>query len=169
MASAAFFLSACKPKVDPEKEKEAIKAVIHAETQVFYDKNNEAFKDLYIQDESQTRVMLSGSSLSITEGWSKLKVMADSIPFYDWSALKDFKFRHDFIAIKIIGNVAWVILKYQSSYVLKGTDTKDGDLQTIVLEKINGKWKISCFVISTIPQSLPPQSPVQSKEKSVKK
>jgi SnoaL-like domain len=154
---AGFFLLACKPTADIEKDKEAIKAVIEAETHAFYDKNSAAFKDLYVQDESQTRVMLAGSELSITSGWSKFKLMADSIPLNDWSELKNFTFRHEYVAIKVLGNVAWAILKYQSNYYYKGVATRDRDLQTIVLEKTDGKWKISCFVISTIPSATPLQ------------
>jgi uncharacterized protein (TIGR02246 family) len=171
-AALGLIFNACKPTVDIEKEKEAIKAVIHAETQAFYDKNSTAFKDLYIQDEDQTRVMLVGTDLAITKSWSKLKIMADSIPFYDWSAQKDFKFSHDFVTIKVIGNVAWAIVKYQSTYVLNGVETKDNDLQTIVLEKTDGKWKISCFVISTIPHpaplALPNVSPAEKEKKGKK-
>jgi ketosteroid isomerase-like protein len=154
LIASVFFVLSCNPKTDVEKEKEAIKAVIHAETQAFYDKNSIAFKDLYIQDENQTRVMFSGSDLSITKGWNQLKIMADSIPYFDWSEQKNFKFTQDIVSIKVIGNVAWVILKYQSSYSYKGADTKDNDLQTIVLEKLDGKWKISCFVILQIPHPI---------------
>ena len=150
----ALILSGCKPAIDIEKEKTAIKEVIKAETKAFYDKNSKAFQDLYIQDTNQTRVMLVGSDLSVTTGWAKMKVMVDSIPFYNWSAQKNFKFNHDFISIKVIGDVAWAIVKYTSNYTLNDVSKQDTDLQTIVLEKIGGNWKISCFVISTLP---PPQ------------
>jgi len=97
--------------------------------------------------------------------------MADSIPVYDWSEQKNFTFKHDFIAIKIIGNVAWAILNYQSHYFYRGVDTKERDLQTVVLEKVHGSWKISCFVISTVQPPAPiAQQPslVPSSEKKQK-
>jgi len=150
-----LILSGCKPVIDIEKEKTAIKEVIKAETKAFYDKNSKAFQDLYIQDTNQTRVMLVGANLDVTIGWTKMKVMVDSIPFYDWSSQKNFTFNHEFISIKVIGNTAWAIVKYTSNYSLNDVSKKDIDLQTIVLEKIDGSWKISCFVISTLPQ---PQS-----------
>jgi outer membrane biosynthesis protein TonB len=167
-----FLLTACKPKVDVVKETAAVKAVIDAETQAYADKNSVAFKDLYIQDEFQTRAALSGPNLDIMDGWNKLKVMADSVQYYDWSEVKDFKFKHDFIMVKVIGNVAWAIFKTNEAAIYKGTQMSTNDLQTMVLEKVDGKWKISCFVSANIPVPPPPPPPPPPptvKDKKVKK
>jgi hypothetical protein len=167
----SYLLIGCKPKVDIEKEKEAIKAVVDGETQAFASKNSTAFKDLYIQDESQTRASLSGSDLSVTEGWSKMKNFADSIPLLDWSQMQDYKFKHDFLAIKVIDNVAWVIFTNSTSAANKGVQYQQKELQEMVLEKNDGKWKISCFVSANIPipPPPPPPAPVATSEKDKSK
>jgi hypothetical protein len=157
---ASFLLQSCKPKVDVEKEKAAIKAVIDGETQAYADKNSTAIKELYIQDDNQVRAGVSGSNLVVMQGWSKFTPF-DSLKFYDY---KDVKFKHDFIAIKVVDNFAWAIFTHTWSEVAAGVPNQGKDLQTMVLEKVEGKWKISCFVTANIPPPPPPPPPPPSKK-----
>lgn len=155
----AFLLNSCQPKVDIEKEKTAIKAVIDAETQAWIDKDGAKFADLYIHDGDQTRATLNDTAMSVQIGWSKFGNVADSVKNADWSQMKNPKFHHDFYNIKVIGNVAWAVFSQNFSAIYKGADYKSTSLQVMVLQKINGQWKISCFVDTKVPQPPPPPPP----------
>jgi len=166
-----FFLTACKPKVDVEKEKAAIKALIDKETQMWLDKNGKEYVDCYVMEEGTARASVSGSDMNLMMYDKKINY-ADSTNKMDFSDYKDYKFSHEILAVKIIDNVAWVIFKNHSSFIYKGTDTKTEDLQSMVMEKIDGKWKISCFVSATIQPPPPPPPPpppaIPAKDKKTK-
>jgi hypothetical protein len=165
-----FLMTACKPKVDVEKEKVAIKSVIDGETQAWIDKDGVKYADLYVQDEYQTRADVSGSEVSVLAGWSKRGNVVDSIKNADWSQVKDPKFHHEFLEIKVMDQTAWAIFKYNASAIYKGAEMKQDALQAMVLEKVDGKWKISCFVNASIPIPAPPPPPPPTvKGKKVKK
>ena len=66
-------------KIDIEKEKEAIEAVIHEETNAFYDKDFERFAATYVQDETNVRLYSSKESYLYTVGWEEFSTM-----FKEW-------------------------------------------------------------------------------------
>ena len=155
-----FFLTACKPKVDVEKEKAAVKAVIYGETQAWLDKDTAKFNAYYVQDKFQTRLVAQCDTSYAIHGWDKLAPVMDNI---NWTGIENFKFSKDFIDIKVMGNVAWAIYKETQSYSQNGTSYKYDLLPVMVLEKISNNWKISCL---TIYVSTPPPSPPAEKKKS---
>ena len=65
--------TSCQKKVDIEKEKEAILALITEETQAYHDKDYERFAACYVQDENNIRI-LGGENekMSYTIGYEKV-------------------------------------------------------------------------------------------------
>jgi hypothetical protein len=144
-----IFLSSCKPKVEPAKvdveaEKDSIKAVIFNETKSWIDRDMAKFNSFYIQDEYQTRVMATCDTVSITKGWDKLSKQMGSI---DWTGIENIKYSKDFVEIKVMDNTAWAIYKEHQTYKRNGADSAVDLLLTMVLEKKDGNWKISCLSI----------------------
>ncbi|NTW43940.1 MAG: nuclear transport factor 2 family protein [Anaerolineaceae bacterium] len=150
-----IFLSSCKTslepiKVDVEAEKEAIKAVIFNETQSWIDKDMAKFNSFYIQDDYQTRVMATCDTMMITKGWSNLSQQMSNV---NWSGIEDVRYTKDFMEIKVMDNTAWAIYKENQTYKRDGTDSAVDLLLTMVLEKKEGTWKISCFSIYYWPET----------------
>ena len=146
-----FFLSACKSKTNIEKETEAIKAVINAETQAWIDRNPDKMKEYYIQDEFQTRVNIQDSVYSINIGWEQRSPAIDTLTKYrDWVGVDQFKVEKDFLVIKVMGETAWAILRETQNMIYNGSPATSGSIIEIVLEKEKGEWKISCFVKNNI-------------------
>ena len=147
-----FFLSACKQKVDVEAEKEAIKEVINSETQAWIDKNPEKMKDYYIQDEYQTRVNIQDSIYTIATGWDKRAIAIDTLAKYaDWVGVEEFKVEKEFLAIKVMDDAAWAILKETQNMIYHGSPATAVAIIYVVLEKPDKKnWKISCFIKSNV-------------------
>jgi len=143
--------SACKPRVDIEKEKEAIKSVINAETQAWIDKDPERMKQFYIQDQYQTRVNIQDSVYTITTGWDKRATAIDTLTKYaDWIGVGQFKVQKDFLVIKVLDRTAWAILRETQEMIYNGSPATAVSIIHIVLEKKHNDWKISCFVKSSI-------------------
>ena len=146
-----IFASACKPKVDLETEKEAIKLVINAETQAWIDKNPEQMKKYYIQDAYQTRLNIQDSIFSIATGWDKRAPAIDTLAKYaDWVGVDEFKVQKDFLVIKVKDKTAWAILRETQDMVYNGSPAKAESIINIMLEKQENDWKIACFVKSSI-------------------
>jgi hypothetical protein len=140
-----FLFTACQPKVDIAKEKEAIMAVINQESQAALDRNPEALKALYIQDEMNTRVNLSPDTCIILKGWSELEPKLDSYkPDTTFSRIyKNIKFSKENARIKVTGNTAWVLCDNIWQGDIEGKPMKVEGLQITFLEKVNGQWKFS--------------------------
>jgi hypothetical protein len=143
--------STCKNKENNEDDVEAIKEVINAETQAWIDKNPDKMKEYYIQDEYQTRLNIQDSVYTIATGWDKRSIAIDTLAKYaDWVGVDEFTVNKEFLAIKVMGNTAWAILKETQNMVYYGSPATAVALITIVLEKKNKDWKISCFIKSNI-------------------
>jgi len=141
----------CKPKMDLETEKEAIKSVINAETQAWIDKNPEQMKEYYIQDAYQTRLNIQDSIFSITTGWDKRAIAIDTLAKYaDWVGVDQFKVQKDFLVIKVKDNTAWAILRETQDMIYNGSPAKAVSIINVMLEKQKNDWKIACFVKSSI-------------------
>jgi hypothetical protein len=108
-------------------------------------------KEYYIQDEYQTRLNVQDSVYSITTGWDKRATAIDTLAKYaDWVGVDQFKVEKEFLAIKVMDNTAWAILKETQNMTYYGSPATTVALINVVLEKKEGEWKISCFVKSTI-------------------
>jgi hypothetical protein len=147
----SFVFSSCKPKVDIEQEKEAIKSVINAETQAWIDKNPDKMKEYYIHDDYQTRLNIQDSVFTISSGWDKRSTAIDTLAKYaDWRGVEQFKVAKDFIIIKVKDNTAWAILREDQEMIFNGSPAKAVSIINVMLEKEAGAWKIACFVKSNI-------------------
>ncbi|HLO60804.1 MAG TPA: nuclear transport factor 2 family protein [Bacteroidales bacterium] len=150
-AALMFFLTSCKPKVDNEKEIQAIKSVINAETQAWIDRNPEKMKEFYIHDALQTRVNIQDSVYTIATGWEKRSVAIDTLAKYaDWKGVDAFKVEKEYLAIKVSGDAAWAVLKETQNMVYNGSPATAVSIINVMLEKVDKNWKISCFVKSSI-------------------
>jgi hypothetical protein len=146
-----FFLTSCHKKVDVKAEEAAIKAVINAETQAWIDKNPEKMKQYYIHDAYQSRVNIQDSVYTFAMGWDKRAIAIDTLAKYaDWRGVDKFSVKKDFMAIKVMGNVAWAIFKETQDMTYYGSPARTIAIITIVLEKVNDQWKISCFIKSNV-------------------
>jgi ketosteroid isomerase-like protein len=151
---------ACKPKVDIEKETEAIKALIHSETQAFLQNDTAKVLSYYIQDDYQTRLSASCDTIELYKGWKELSTFFKNVNAAGMSNPKNTK---DFIQIKVIGNAAWAIYKDNWTYatIVKYVPVPGSMRDTIItitgnllctmnLEKKVNEWKISSFSIYSL-------------------
>ena len=146
-----FSLSSCKSKTDTVSDEEAIKAVINAETQAWIDKDPDKQKSYFIHDAFQTRVNIQDSVYFITTGWDKRSTEIDTVTKYvDWVGVDQFKIQKEFLTTKVMGNTAWTIFRETQTMTYYDSPATSVSLIYVVLEKIKGEWKISCFVKSFI-------------------
>ncbi|MCJ7820261.1 MAG: nuclear transport factor 2 family protein [Bacteroidales bacterium] len=136
-------VTSCQKKTDIAREKEAIMAVIQAESETARDGNFEGITSCYVQDELNTRLTVSEESYSIITGWDELVKLFE--PFksnaeQDYSNLKVSK---ENAVIKVMGNTAWLICDNIWKGEIDSSDFKSETLQVTFLEKVEGEWKIS--------------------------
>ncbi len=146
-----LLLIGCNKKNDVAKDEEAIKYVINAETQAWIDKDPERMKQFYIQDKYQTRLNIQDSVYLLTTGWDKRSTAIDTLAKYaDWLGVEQFQVKKDFLIIKVMDNTAWAILSETQHMIYNGSPATAVSIISIVLEKQQKDWKISCFVKSSI-------------------
>ncbi|MBE0679432.1 MAG: nuclear transport factor 2 family protein [Bacteroidales bacterium] len=142
----AFILIAstsCQKKVDIEKEKEAIMAVIQAESETARDGDVDGLISCYIQDEYNTRLILQSDTGYIITGWEKLAqlfVMFKSNAELDYSNISVSK---ENAVIKVMGNTAWVICDNIWKGIYNQNEINSETYQITFLEKVDGEWKFS--------------------------
>jgi ketosteroid isomerase-like protein len=132
----------CEKKVDIEKEKEAIKALIYNESQTFMQKDTAKLFSYYIQDDNQTRLTMGCDTIQLYRGWGKISSLLKNADFAGMSNIKNSK---DFIHIKVMGDVAWAMYKDIWTYNSKEITVKNTLFCTMILEKKVNEWKISGF------------------------
>jgi len=130
----------CQEKIDIEKEKEAVKAVIENETNSHYARDFDQQMKSLLQDESLAGMGANKSGYSYVEGWenisSRYKKNHENSP----DPSKD-KFEFKNYKIKVHKESALAVydqLRYDSEGELLIST-----LQVRFLEKVKGEWKIS--------------------------
>ena len=128
-------------KIDIEKEKEAILALITEETNAYHDKDFERFAECYVQNETNIRILGGeGEKISYTVGWEEV-----GSDFKEWfesnpdptpnnEVKKNFK-------IKVYNDCAWIVFE-EEDFNDDGESNGKG-VGTNFLEKVDGKWKIA--------------------------
>ncbi|MCU0379030.1 MAG: nuclear transport factor 2 family protein [Bacteroidales bacterium] len=146
--------SSCQKKVDIQKEKEAIMAVINAESETARIGDVEGLKACYVPDEYNTRFMISKEEYQIITGWDKLG------PFFDqFQANAEVASTMSFVkenpVIKVMGSTAWVICENKWTVKQDTSEFKVESIQITFLEKADGAWKFS--FAAWIPKPEPPE------------
>jgi len=131
----------CQKKVDIEKEKEAILALITEETNAYHDKDFERFAACYVQNEINIRILGGeGEKISYSVGWeevgSSFKELFENNP--DPTPNNEVKKN---IKIKVYNDCAWVVFE-EEDFTDEGESNGKG-IGTNFLEKVDGKWKIA--------------------------
>ena len=127
----------CKEKIDFEKAKAAIMAVIEEETASYYASDFERWCATQIQDSTSTRIDASKYGFGINPGWDSIFSYLKPIIVNKKDTLKEVKTP---ISIKIYEESAWVV--FDNEVFDKKGEYNGKDLVTNFLEKHDGKWKI---------------------------
>jgi ketosteroid isomerase-like protein len=135
--------TSCKEKIDIEKEKAAIMAVINAESETAMKGDVTGLASCYVQDEYNTRLMVSDSSYEILTGWEKLGPFFDQFKANAEADNSSLSFSKENAIIKVTGNTAWAICDNQWTIKLEEGDRRFESIQVTFLEKVDGAWKFS--------------------------
>ena len=107
VASVCFF--SCKPKVNIEKEKEAIKAVFEQEKNAFYNQDCPGMAETWVQEPTSTKIYMNAKEQLIFEGWDKINAQSQKeVSDTSWNR-KLVKTSFLNYKIDVLGNSAWVL------------------------------------------------------------
>lgn len=142
----AFAMSACQESTSPvdlEAEKEAILKVIQNESEFARDGKFEEFKNLYIHDDLNTRIICTSDSLSLIKGWDNISKYMSYLEEREMIEDNLISITKEYPTIKITGKSAWLVCDNIWQGVYEGEEIYSESLQITFLEKIEGEWKIS--------------------------
>lgn len=146
-----FFLTNCKEQkresstIDYEKEKAAIKAIIAKETESYYKQDFEAWKSTYLQTPAFRKFgYWEGYSEKIVSNIGFESLSAEKKKQFDsnetlWQGSTEERTNENF---RISKDMAWYTFE-QNSYEKNTRKFLGKSLETRILEKQNGEWKIA--------------------------
>ena len=146
-------LSPANDPVDFEKEKAAIQAVIAKETESYYKQDYEAWKSTYLQS-PQFRMFgyWEGYPEKITTNIGFESRAAEKKKQFDanetlWQGSVEERSNENF---RISADMAWYTFE-QNSYEKDTRKFLGKSLETRILEKVNGEWKIAYLAFHYYP------------------
>lgn len=129
----------CQVAPDMEKEKEAIIAIIKAETQSYCDRDFEAFAATWKHDESVLDVRTSKTSYGISFGWEGSGATMEEFFKNNPEPIENMEVKKNF-NVQVKDNFAWATFD-QDTYNGEG-EIVSSNFGTNILEKIDGNWRI---------------------------
>ncbi|MFC2114924.1 nuclear transport factor 2 family protein [Bacteroidota bacterium] len=137
----------CQKKIDIEKEKAAIKAVIEEETNAYIDRDYDRFAATYLQDKSFIRLdarkadydYILGWGYDYIVGWEEMGSVFTG-GFDDNSDTLHYKFVNTNYKIKVYPESAWAV--YDETWYDLEEEFVRLNISVRFLEKVNGEWKI---------------------------
>lgn len=146
--------TSCNEKTDPEKEKEAIKALIEQEKDGFFSQNFSLMSETWVQEPSSVKIYLSAEGQLKIEGW-------DAISKHDQNNLADttldrqtvnLSFRNFQINL-LSEESAWVMHEAVWEGMNQGNPVHLVQTRINVLKKVGGKWKFNLMSIYNQPKT----------------
>jgi hypothetical protein len=134
-------LISCQEKMDVEKEKEAIKAVIISETTAFDNQQYDAVIATLAQDSLFTRMTTGKTEYTEVAGWDNMSKWYKEFAVADLSDYSVERERFNW-KIKVYPESAWVIYDQITRYTYEGNKDYRQTKEIRFLEKKNGEWKI---------------------------
>lgn len=127
----------CKEKVDIEKEKKAIMAVIEEETASYYASDFERWSATHQQDSTALRITVSKSGYTFANGWESISSNIKQNILTKREPVREVKTYHK---IKIYKESAWAV--YDNIYLNDKGEPTFKQVVTNIFEKNDGTWKI---------------------------
>lgn len=135
----AFLSVSCQP--DAEREKEAIMAVLEAESNALVAGDFESFKTLHSQNEQETRVEMGVYGYNVIKGWDRV---ADFVgDFMESGPHEDIENIKENCIVHVSGKSAWVTCDNVWIDRSAQDEILYNNLQIAFLEKQGNAWKIS--------------------------
>ncbi len=137
--------TACQQPIDVDKEKEAIIAVINAESNAYLARDLETISSYMVQDSLNIQVMATKWNYFYTVGWEKLYegYLRDFADEKKWEGMKNLKLERENFNIKVYQESAWAVFNTVYSWDTDSASTKWKVLEIRFLEKSDGEWKIT--------------------------
>ncbi|MCJ7715641.1 MAG: hypothetical protein MUO54_03865 [Anaerolineales bacterium] len=145
--------TSCQPKVNVEKEKEAILAVIQEESNGVAAMDQDRVYATHIQSSEEMRLELGVYGYRLYDGWDEIESLFGD--FLTGGNTDNIKISKENVAIKVNGTAALLTC---DNFVQWGTgDDTDGysNIQIVFLEKVKGEWKISFTAYYSKPVEVP--------------
>ena len=140
------------------EEENKIKNLLREETEVFYKRDLEAWKQLWVHDAQVNRNFISNYGLSSRVGWDSIAAARERAIQKD-SKPVPIQLKNDNYTIRTNGNMAWV--EYDQEMTYPEMDTTGGfghSREYRVLVKENNEWEIASQ-ITTYPKSFIANTP----------
>ena len=155
--------SSCQEKIDIEKEKEAIMAVLQERGDAMIENDMERLFAIHVQDSLDTRLdyPLDENNYTIYAGWDEIKSLFESWAEMDRTGFEDAKNWKENVILKVIDDCAWLICDNHWSFKSEGEPGVRDNIQITFLEKIEGEWKISFTAFIQKPE---PEKEVEKEE-----
>lgn len=144
--------TSCQPKVNLEKEKEAIMAVLREEAAGLKAMDKDRVFATHIQGSDEVRIELGVYGFNTYHGWDEIEAfIGDYLEGSEPVELENFK---ENVILKVTGKSAW--LTCDNVWKDKnGADRGYSNLQIVFLEKVKGEWKISFSAYYSKPVGVP--------------
>lgn len=136
---AILFITSCEEKIDIEKEKEAIKAVIENETNSYYNRDWDKQSESFLQDETLFGLVSSKNGYNFAVGWDEIsQIYKQNHENYPDPSTDKHQFTN--YIIKVYKVSAWavydeIVHNSEGEFVMRYINVR-------FLEKVDGEWKI---------------------------
>ena len=129
--------ASCQEKIDIEKEKAAIIAVIEEETNAYLDRDFDRQNECFIQDETAVGILAGKDGLY--DGWEIISAAYKSI-YENSPEPTNLMVKNENYKIKVYRDCAWAV--YDEYTVDENDSISSGPRCIKFLEKVDDKWKI---------------------------
>ncbi len=145
--------TSCQPKVNVEKEKEAILAVIQEESDGVAAMDKDRVYATHIQSSEEMRLELGVYGYSLYDGWDEIESLFSD--FLEGGNSDNIKISKENVVIKVNGNGALLTCDNFVQWGTGGETDGYSNIQIAFLEKVKGEWKISFTAYYSKPVEVP--------------
>ena len=134
--------SSCQEKIDIEKEKEAIKAVIEGEIKASFDGDYETWTTFFVHEPYTFWLQASQERYSNWKGWEEISSTAKDFIKPDRAGSVIHEGNYDY-TIRVYKEAALVTFKSKITDIEEEETSEYIGLEVRFLEKQDGEWKIT--------------------------
>jgi hypothetical protein len=151
LVSLVPFVALCQPKVDVEKEKDAIQAVLEEEKKGYFERNFEKIASTWLQKPSSVKMFMGEKGEMELFGWTKISESDKEGISKDRSEYKNMDVKYSDFHYHIYERSAWTVFKARWDWIFGDKPGKLEQTRIMAFEKVEGKWKITLMAIYNVP------------------